>query len=235
MELELFVLSLRYSSWSIRPWLALTHAGADLKTTTATLDNASPSGSVDVDLPSRRKKGSVTGLFPVLSVDGERIHEALAICELTAELFPEAGLWPVDRMARARARAVSTEMATGFPALRQFLSCHPFGRRPGYEPPTAALREIDRVFEVWTDALQRSGGPFLFGEFTIADCMYFPVVTRFETYDVTLPDALIAYTEAMWQVPAVKAWRAVALRSPRIESYDAALTALGGDPRAIET
>ena len=157
MELELLVITLRYSSWSMRPFLALAHAGADFRTTTVDLNLAKQTvvgGAMvaqQVDLGARRALGSVTGLFPVLRVDGEPIHEALAICELVAERFPEAGLWPDDSLVRARARAVSAEMASGFPHLRNHLSCHPFARVPGFVPPPEAQRDIARVCEIWED------------------------------------------------------------------------------------
>ena len=182
------------------------------------------------ELAHRRALGSVTGLFPVLWVDGVPIHESMAICEWAHEAFPEARLWPADRLERARARSIACEMAAGFTQLRTHLSCHPFARVPGFVPDGATRAEIDRVHGMWTEALERSGGPFLFGHPTIADFMYFPVVTRFETYDVAWPPKLRAYADAMWALPAVQAWRALAVTEPRIPIYDAYVTGLGGDP-----
>jgi len=234
--MKLAVISLRYSSWSIRPWLALTHAGAEFETATAEIQpqpQTSVGGMIGTkiqDLPQRKALGSVTGLFPVLHVDGVAIHEALAICEFVAERFPQAQLWPADTLQRAVARSLSTEMAAGFPQLREHLSCHPFARVPGFVPNASTRKEIDRVFEIWEQCLASSGGPFLFGGFTIVDCMYFPVVTRFATYGVTLPPGLEAYAAAMWALPAVQAWKAIALTAPRLEAYDQGIVALGGDP-----
>ena len=118
-DLLLRVLSLRYSSWSIRPWLALTEAGAPFSVETIEIEDLAAQG-VDTSpaltsiskaqLARRRAQGSITGLFPVLYVDGNPIHESLAICEWVAEAFPEAALWPDDSLERARARAVSCEM-----------------------------------------------------------------------------------------------------------------------------
>ncbi len=236
MPIELAVITLRYSSWSMRPWLALTHAGADFQTRTAEIQlekQDSVGGVVQAqvdDLEARRAQGSVTGLWPVLHVDGVAIHEALAICEYAAERYPEADLWPSDPMRRAQARSFACEMATGFPNLREFLSCHPFARVPDYTPNPASQREIDRVFEIWDQCLEASGGPFLFGKFGIVDCMYFPVITRFATYGVVLPPRLQAYADEIWELPAVLAWRELALRSPRMNVYDDAILALGGDP-----
>jgi glutathione S-transferase len=179
-------------------------------------------------LAARRALGSVTGYFPVLTVDGEPIHEALAICEWTAERYPESRLWPRDAMARARARALSTEMATNFINLRHRMSCHVFARVPGFVPDGPTRVEITRIFELMRDAVSASGGPFLFGDFGIADAMYFPVLTRFETYGVALPPELRPYAEAMKASPAVTRWRELALRAPAIPIYDDYIRGMGG-------
>jgi glutathione S-transferase len=234
-ELKLSVLSLRYSSWSIRPWLALTHTGAAFETETIVIDLArqlAPSQTKASDLPQRRALGSVTGLFPVLSVDGTPIHESLAICEWAADSFPSARLWPEDTLRRAQARAVCSEMATNFTNLRANLPCHVFARVPEFLPDAATQAEIARVYEIWKECLDRSGGPFLFGSFGIADAMYFPVLTRFRTYGIALPGDLGAYVRALEGASAVAAWERVARGAPRIPVYDAYIRGLGGDPDA---
>ena len=180
----------------------------------------------------RRPVGSVTGCFPVLGIGDTPIHESLAICEWAAEAYPGAGLWPDAALARAQARAVSCEMATNFSAIRSELSCHLLGRVPGFRPSPAAEQEIGRVFELWQECLQRSSGPFLFGDFGIADCMYYPMLTRFITYGIELPQALTPYTSALEQVPAVRQLWTLARRAPRLGVYDDYLRSLGGDPDA---
>lgn len=228
--LKLSVLSLRYSSWSMRPWLALTHAGAKFETDTVELaDFGTPNAP---PLAVRRKLGSVRGLFPVLRVDGTPIHESLAICEYVAEAFPQAALWPSNPVLRAEARAISCEMLSGFGNLRQQLSCALFARVPGFVPNEAAQTDIARVFEIWGEKLERSGGPFLFGRFTVADAMFYPVRTRLRTYGVTIPESLTPYVEALDTHPAVQALVELARRAPRIAAYDAAMRKLGGDPDA---
>lgn len=231
----------------MRPWLALAHAGARFETQTADLASRadelrakrSPGSSLprgdysDVGLDERRQLGSVTGSFPVLWVDDRPIHEALAICEWAAERFPEAGLWPTDAYDRALARSYSSEMATGFLQLRTHMPCHVFARVPGFVPNAETRREIDRVTSIWQGCLERSGGPFLFGRFGIVDCMYFPVLTRFETYGVQLPDRLASYASALWAHDAVKRWRAEALRAPALPTYDERVRAQGGNPSAV--
>jgi glutathione S-transferase len=225
----------------MRALLPLLHAGADVQAKTVTLEmtrQGDPEPEMDAEhyvrlaakrLAARRALGSVTGYFPVLIVDGEPIHEALAICEWTAERYPEAGLWPRDAMARARARALSAEMASNFLNLRRNMSCNVFARVPGFVPDGPTRVEITRVFELMRDALSASGGPFLFGDFGIVDAMYFPVLTRFETYAVVLPPELRPYADAMKALPAVTRWRELALRAPPIPIYDDYIRRMGGD------
>ncbi len=240
-NLKLIVLSLRYSSWSMRPWLALTQAGATFETQTVALPHMhrvakSSDGSPDpaeiapTPLSDRRALGSVHGLFPVLQVDGVPIHESLAICEYVAEAFPEAGLWPDGSMERARARAISCEMVGGFLKMRDEMSCHLFARVPDFSPSAPVLADISRVFEIWSECLERSGGPFLFGRFSIADAMYFPVLTRFRTYGIPLGGRAVEYAVALDELSAVQQLMKVAGKEPRIPVYDDYVSRLGGDP-----
>jgi glutathione S-transferase len=226
----------------MRPWLVLTHAGADFATETVELplgrqsltalaDNT-PDDAKAQELRVRRAKGSVNGLFPVLYVDETPIHESLAICEWVNESYPAAGLWPEDSLKRARARAIASEMAGGFLNLRTHMSSHLFGRVLGFEPNSETRREISRVFEIWSDALDRSGGPFLFGPFGIADAMYFPVRARFRTYGIRIPGHLTAYANAIDELPAVRALEQTARTAPAVPAYDDYLRSLGGDPVA---
>jgi glutathione S-transferase len=242
-RLELTVLSLRYSSWSMRPWLALTHAGANFSTATVELAHMQKqadfsAGTIDMSkiaptpLADRRALGSVHGLFPALRVDGVPIHESLAICEYAAEAFPDAGLWPDDTLDRAQARAISCEMVGGFANMRAELACHLFGRVPGFTPSAGTQSDISRVFELWSECLERSDGPFLFGHFGIADAMYFPVLTRLRTYGIPLTDKIGDYARALDDLPAVRKLLEVARSGPRTVIYDDYLRVLGGDPDA---
>lgn len=228
-KLKLTVLSLRYSSWSMRPWLVLHHTGAPFETETVALPHMSRQ-SETTSLAQRRSLGSVRGLFPVLRVDGTPIHESLAICEYAADAFPQAQLWPAEPLQRAAARAICCEMLSGFSAMRNELSCHLFGRVASFSPSEAARADIERVFEIWSEKLESSGGPFLFGRFSIADAMYFPVLTRFKTYAVELPRSLGGYAAALEAHPSVRALVAVASTMPRIPVYDDYLHRFGGDP-----
>jgi glutathione S-transferase len=214
----------------MRAWLALTHAGASFTTRTVALAHMQKQG--ESTLADRRALGSVHGLFPVLRVDGVPIHESLAICEYAAETYPDAGLWPADALERAQARAISCEMASGFTNMRSELSCHLFGRVPEFAPSAGALADCARVCEIWSQSLDRSGGPFLFGRFGVADAMYFPVLTRFRTYGILLPDSVTAYARALDASPAVQTLLELAQHEPRIPIYDEYIRALGGDPDA---
>lgn len=240
MSLTLHVISLRYSSWSIRALITLWHAGADPEVKTVELDLAHqgmPETIADHDayvrdaadrLAARRALGSVTGSYPVLSVDGVQVHETLAISEWAAERYPDAGLWPADPLQRARARSLSTEMATGFANLRTHMSCHPFARVPGFRPDGPTRVEIARVCELLDTELQTSSGPFLFGDFGIVDAMYFVVLMRFETYGIALPPRIATYADALHGLPAVARWRQLAADAPRIPVYDAYIERIGG-------
>jgi glutathione S-transferase len=114
--------------------------------------------------------------------------------------------------------------------MRAELSCHLFGRVPALAPSAPALRDIARVFELWTECLQRSGGPFLFGKFCIADAMYFPVLARFRTYGISLVETVASYARALDTLPAVRALVELARSEPHIDVYDDYLRGLGGDP-----
>jgi glutathione S-transferase len=226
-ELKLTVLSLRYSSWSMRPWLVLTHAGAAFATETVELESFETT-----TLAERRELGSVSGLFPILRVDGTPIHESLAIAEYAAESFPAARLWPESSLDRARARAISCEMVGNFSAIRCEMSCHLFGRALGFSTSQQAIKNIDRVFEIWAECLDRSGGPHLFGQPTIADFFYFPVLTRFRTYGIEVPGNLTSYATAIDRLPAVVALIEQARSAPSLAIYDDYIRKLGGNPTA---
>ncbi len=203
--LHLYVGSKRYSSWSLRPYLALAHAGAQFECTTILLDRDESKANILAVNP--------TGRVPVLH-DGELvIQDSLAICEYVNELYPAAQLWPADRAKRAKARAISAEMHSGFAALRYHLMMDIGGTRPPTKHPEA-LADIARVQEIWREALAASGGPFLFGTFTIADAMFAPVCTRFVTYGATIDDTSRRYVETVVALPAMKQWAADAAAEP---------------------
>ena len=165
----------------MRPWLVLHHSGLPFKTHEIGL-------FVEPDWQDQVLAFSGAGKVPVLVDKNLSVHESLAICEYVAELAPDARLWPEDRALRARGRAICAEMASSFGALRNEMNANIRGRSAVPRVPSAeAQRDIDRVFDIWRASLATSPGPFLLGEFGIADAMYYPVLTRFRTYGVPLP------------------------------------------------
>ncbi len=214
MPLRLVIGPLNYSSWSVRAWLALKYSALNFKPHIIDL-------FVDDAWKDKLLQFSGAGKVPVL-VDGQlSVHETLAICEYIAELAPEAKLWPEERGARARARAISSEMATGFPAVRAEMPMN--GRARALKPSvlsSAAKDEVARITEIWSASLQTLGGPYLFENLSIADCMYFPVLSRFRTYGVELNGDALEYSKTMWEHPIVKAWEKLAAQSVAIPKYD---------------
>lgn len=192
----------RYSSWSLRAWLALKQAGITFDEVLIRLRQP--------DTQAQVAKYSPSGRIPYLR-DGEvEVWDSLAICEYVAEMLPGAWLWPEDRGARALARSVSAEMHSGFVGLREHLSMDVARTIPMPVVPDAAKGDIARVLAIWADCRSRfgkdGGGPFLFGAFTIADAMFAPVVTRFRTYGITLDPIADAYAEAVMALPAMQDW-----------------------------
>jgi len=206
--MKLVIGNKNYSSWSMRPWIGLKVAGIPFDEEVIPLYGEGAKAEI--------LKHSPAGKVPIL-IDGDvRVWESLAILEYAAEKFPDANLWPADPAARAHARAISTEMHAGFAPLRNECGMN-FWRPPGKRALSAeAQANIARVQEIWSDARERygAGGPFLFGTFTIADAMYAPVVSRFETYAVDVMPTVKAYMQAMIALPAWREWRDAALREP---------------------
>lgn len=208
--LKLVIGNKNYSSWSLRPWLALRQAGATFAEEMIALRQP--------DTRTRILAFSAAGRVPVL-IDGDvTVWESLAICEYVAELFPQAGLWPDERQARAICRSVATEMHAGFAPLRQAL---PMDYRATLALPAldaAVADDIARIQAVWRMARERfgAGGPFLFGRFSVADAMYAPVVTRFNTYGVALDEVARAYCTAILALPAMREWLDAARTEPAL-------------------
>ncbi|HEY5924074.1 MAG TPA: glutathione S-transferase family protein [Kofleriaceae bacterium] len=207
MSLTLYVGSKRYSSWSLRPYLALAHTGAQFDCKTILLDQD--------DTKANIAKVTQAGRVPVLHHDDLIVWDSLAICEYVNELYPDAKLWPTDRAARAKARAVSAEMHSGFAPLRRDMSMDIGANLAGKGHSPEALADARRVLAIWRDALTASGGPFLYGGFSIADAMFAPVTTRFVTYGVDLDAQCRAYVDAVHALPAMQQWIADAAKEPK--------------------
>ncbi|MBL6957382.1 MAG: glutathione S-transferase family protein [Rhodospirillales bacterium] len=206
-----------YSSWSLRAWLGLRQAGIDFE------ERVIPMYTEEWERDI--KSESPTGKVPVLQHDGRFIWDTLAILEYAAERHPEAGLWPTDEEARALARSVSAEMHSGFMALRSNMPMILLKTFPGKGIGEGVAEDIARICQIWRDCRARFGGSgdLLFGSFTIADAMFAPVVSRFETYGVDLDDTCRAYAEAVRGLSAMRQWREEALAEPWvIDRYDPA-------------
>ncbi len=191
-----------YSSWSLRPWLAMKNAGIVFDEVRIPLYQG--------DYRTRITNYSPAGKVPILIAGSVTVWDSLAICEYLAELHPEQQLWPADAAARAYARAISAEMHSGFQALRSNMSMNVRRSFPGVGMTSEVKSEIERIEVIWNDSLQRYGGPFLCGGFSIADAMYAPVATRFQTYAVALSVAARTYADTLLALPAMQEWYAAA-------------------------
>src|SRR4051812_22340171 len=206
MALTLVIGNKNYSSWSMRPWLAL-------KAGNIAFDEVSiPLYTGDAD-KQRILKFTGSGKVPAL-VDGDiTVWDSLAIIEYAAERFPHAGLWPEDRARRAQARSISAEMHSGFAALRNECGMN-LHRAVGAKPLSDNARaDIARIQEIWSDCRARYGktGPYLFGALSAADAMYAPVVHRFRTYAIDVAPAVRDYMAAMSALPAFAEWTSAGL------------------------
>ena len=214
MTLRLIIGNKNYSSWSLRPWIAMKVAGIDFDETVIPLYEPGSREQVLAYSPA--------GKVPVL-IDGDTpVWESLAILEYLAEKFPRAGLWPADTRARSHARVVATEMHGGFQALRKNCTMNmwlPAKTRPQPEEVMADVRRIDAL---WSDCRARfgQGGAFLFGGFGAADAMYAPVVSRFHTYGLPLSAVARAYVDAVMALPAWREWHDAALKEPWVMRHN---------------
>ncbi|WP_225770750.1 glutathione S-transferase family protein [Inquilinus sp. Marseille-Q2685] len=198
----------RYSSWSLRPWLALAHHGVAFEEVLIPLYR---DGSKEAIL-----RHSPSGKVPALIDGGTTVWDSLAILEYLAERFPDLALWPRDPARRALARSVSAEMHSGFTALRNELPMDLAPVDPGKARSDATGADIARITAIWRQCRAAAGaeGPFLFGAFGAADCMYAPVVVRFDRYRVPLDPACRTYADAILDLPAMRRWVEAGMAEP---------------------
>lgn len=207
-DLHLIIANKAYSSWSMRPWIAMKAQGLDFRETVIGLDQP--------DTAARIKAFSPAGKVPVMQHGAVTIWDSLAIAEYLAEVFPGKNWWPADRAARAVARSISAEMHSGFTNLRTNMPMNVRRSLPGVGHSEAVDAEVARISAIWRDCRAKygAGGPFLFGAFTNADAMYAPVVTRFKTYGVALDPVAQAYADAILAHPAMREWYISAAGEP---------------------
>ncbi|MBX9746807.1 MAG: glutathione S-transferase family protein [Hyphomonadaceae bacterium] len=197
----LYIGNKNYSSWSMRPWLALKWGGIRFE------EHVIPLGGEGYGRSEIKEVRAVSpsGRVPALKVGGATIYESLAICEWAAEQAP--ALWPAEALVRAEARSVSSEMHAGFAALRRDMSMNirrRLERAPAWPADTRA--DLERLYALWGELVERFGGPFLFGARSIADAMFAPVATRLRTYAVDTPEAARNYCAAIFADAAFQEW-----------------------------
>ena len=204
MQTTLVIGNKNYSSWSLRAWFLLSEAGIEFVEQRIVLD-------VDTT-PEEMARYTPTGTVPVLNAGDEVVWDSLAIAETVAERWPAHNLWPDDAAAKAHARCISAEMHSGFPVLREAMpmNCRAMGRKVPLPDPLTA--DIDRIFEIWSDCHHRYSpdGDWLFGRFSIADAMFAPVVLRFRTYGINLPDSASHYPRRLLESESIQNWLAAA-------------------------
>ena len=220
--MQLVIGNKNYSSWSMRPWVLLRQFGIPFDEVMARFDGFEAGSS----FKQRVRALSGAGKVPILvEDDGFSVWDTLAIAEYVAEKHPEKALWPRDPKRRARARSLCAEMHSGFGAVRNHFgmnieaSLAEVGARVLAEN-AAARADLARVIQLWQDALAESGGPFLFGDYSIADAYFAPVVTRLRTYALPVPADVAAYMERALAAKGVAAWIRDALQEKEFLQFE---------------
>lgn len=214
-HLHLIIGNKNYSSWSLRPWMALSMAGIPFRETVIPLDTP--------DTARLIAEHSAAGRVPVLRHGRACIWESLAIMEYLAELFPEKNLWPKAVAARALARSAANEMHAGFSALRNACPMNiRRAKKPSPQMNDGVTRDVARIEALWRECRSKhgKGGKFLFGKFSIADAMFTPVVTRFDTYVLPVAEDTRAYMDAVMNTEAFRSWKEAALKEEWVVPHD---------------
>jgi glutathione S-transferase len=205
--LKLFIGNKNYSSWSMRPWVLLTQAGIPFEEIKVRFD------SFDADSKFKQTLSGVTptAKVPVLVDEELAIWDTLAIAEYLAEQYPDKGLWPTDKAARARARSICAEMHSGFTGLRSNCPMNIEADLPEvgaliWRDKPAVHSDLERIITMWSGLLQEHGGPMLFGKFSVADAYFAPVCMRIQTYHLPVPETIVAYIERVCSLKAVQSW-----------------------------
>ncbi|MBX2835552.1 MAG: glutathione S-transferase family protein [Gammaproteobacteria bacterium] len=197
-----------YSSWSLRPWVLLKTAGYSFTEVNIPLDTPKGVAMLEEYCPAKK--------VPVLYDGPLVLWDSLAICEYVADKAPDAKLWPEDVRKRAEARSISSEMHSGFSVMRSAMPMNCRRKINGFKPSTECQIDINRIVQLWEQALNDSGGPWLFGSYSVADAMYAPVVSRFKTYQIGVPPLSAAYMQTVLDSDAIQQWYAEASRETEI-------------------
>ena len=218
--MKLYIGNKNYSSWSLRPWLLMRHA--DIAFDEVRLRLNFDAGS---EFKNALARIAPSGLVPVLVDADFAVWDTLAIAEYLAEKFPDKKLWPAPPRGRARARSLCAEMHSGFQALRGNCPMNieaalpEVGARVLREQPGVGL-DLQRLAQMWEQQLVESGGPFLFGAFTIADAFFAPVCARIRTYALPMPATASAYVDRIYALPAMQQWVDEALAEHDFLDFD---------------
>jgi glutathione S-transferase len=210
--MKLIIGNKNYSSWSLRPWLVLAHFDIPFEEEQVLLSGEGWRETI--------RKKSPSGKVPVL-VDGDvAVPETIAIIEYLHDKYPAKGIWPSNRVERAKARSAAAEMHAGFSALRNYAPMNLRASHPGKVDIDLVAGDLKRIDRLWGDLLSNSDGPYLFGKFSGADAMFAPVATRIRTYQLPVSDMAQDYVEAIYALPAFQRWLADALKETWVVEDD---------------
>jgi glutathione S-transferase len=219
--LQLYIGNKNYSSWSMRPWVALKQAGIPFEEVMVRFD------SFEGDSQFKKAVAAINPNLkvPVLVDDGFAVWDSLAIVEYAAEKFPDKALWPKDAKARARARSVCAEMHSGFGALRGACPMNIEAQLPQvgalvWRDKPDVRADVQRIVQMWTELLDQYKGPMLFGEFSIADAFFAPVCMRIKNYGLPVPGQITDYIRRVGALPSVQAWTEGALAEKDFVVFD---------------
>jgi glutathione S-transferase len=209
--LKLYIGNKNYSSWSMRPWVLLRQAGIAFEEVMVRFDSFAADSAFKHQVLALNPIGKVPVLLDTEVDGGLAIWDTLAIAEYVAEKYPQAQLWPSDMASRARARSVCAEMHSGFAALRSHCGMNIEASLPQigqlvWRDQAAVRADVARIVAMWSGLLQAHGGPMLFGDFSVADAYFAPVVMRLKTYALPVPAEISAYVERVCALPSVQAW-----------------------------
>lgn len=219
--LQLYIGNKNYSSWSMRPWVAMRQLGIPFTEVMVRFDSFAPGSQFKQTMRALTPTHNV----PLLVHDGLAVWDTLAIAEYLAEEFPHAGIWPKAFADRARARSICAEMHSGFGALRSHCPMNIEAALPEvgariWAEQDAVRANVSRLIEMWGTLLQSHGGPMLFGSFSMADAFFAPVCMRLHTYALPLPPAIAGYVERVRALPAVQAWITDALAEQDFRDFE---------------
>lgn len=219
--LQLYIGNKNYSSWSLRPWLALRQLGIPFEEMKVRFDSFAPDSHFKQTLLAL----GPTGKVPLLVDEGLAVWDSLAIAEYLAERFPQAGIWPTPVADRARARSLCAEMHSGFTALRTHCPMNVEAHLPEvgatiWAEQAEVRDDVYRLIDMWSQQLSTHGGPMLFGAFSMADAFFAPVCLRLDRYAIPLPQNIQVYVQRVLALPAMREWTAAALEEKDFRDFE---------------